>query len=396
MPRCPGLTSSAARTPARAGEESAPGRHRRGAAAGPPASHWSRPPRAASRKRSGRACVSRWGPASPAGSPRHASRSSYHGRPRHGTEPAAGGPWHQVPARRAAVRRRQGHRRPARRLAERPAVRAAGRRAAPAGRRPGRARPALHDVAGRRAGRGGAAAQPAADGAARRAGLELAARYVAGSGNVGGDWYDVFVLPDGKLGVVVGDVAVGAGRPRSSWAGCAARCAPTRWRPQTRRPRCACWTARSSTSSRTRWLPCFTGCTPRRPASSLFSSGPSPACTGCSGLAPGPLPLLPDPPIGTADDPERRSDTVYHPAWRALVLLHRRPGRAARPGDRQGMAGRRHPGQADRRRPSTSGSHRAGGRRRVRPGHAHPGGRAPAQDDIAVLVLSRFTGTQAP
>src|SRR5207253_8280083 len=38
----------------------------------------------------------------------------------------------------------------------------------------------------------------------------LAARYVTGSGNVGGDWYDVFLLPDGKLGVVVGDV-VGSG-----------------------------------------------------------------------------------------------------------------------------------------------------------------------------------------
>jgi sigma-B regulation protein RsbU (phosphoserine phosphatase) len=38
-------------------------------------------------------------------------------------------------------------------------------------------------------------------------GLELAARYVTGSGNVGGDWYDVFVLPDGKVGIVVGDIA---------------------------------------------------------------------------------------------------------------------------------------------------------------------------------------------
>jgi hypothetical protein len=38
-------------------------------------------------------------------------------------------------------------------------------------------------------------------------GLDLAARYVTGSGTVGGDWYDVFVLPDGRLGVVVGDVA---------------------------------------------------------------------------------------------------------------------------------------------------------------------------------------------
>jgi len=55
------------------------------------------------------------------------------------------------------------------------------------------------------------------------AGVELAARYVTGTGNVGGDWYDVFVLPDGKLGIVVGDVAgsglqaaVIMGRMRSS------------------------------------------------------------------------------------------------------------------------------------------------------------------------------------
>ena len=37
--------------------------------------------------------------------------------------------------------------------------------------------------------------------------MEVAARYVPGSGHVGGDWYDVFVLPSGKLGLVVGDVA---------------------------------------------------------------------------------------------------------------------------------------------------------------------------------------------
>jgi phosphoserine phosphatase RsbU/P len=35
----------------------------------------------------------------------------------------------------------------------------------------------------------------------------MAARYVTGDGAVGGDWYDVFVLPSGELCVVVGDVA---------------------------------------------------------------------------------------------------------------------------------------------------------------------------------------------
>jgi serine phosphatase RsbU (regulator of sigma subunit) len=39
-------------------------------------------------------------------------------------------------------------------------------------------------------------------------GLELAARYVPSSqaGQVGGDWYDVLALPDGSVGVAVGDV----------------------------------------------------------------------------------------------------------------------------------------------------------------------------------------------
>jgi sigma-B regulation protein RsbU (phosphoserine phosphatase) len=37
--------------------------------------------------------------------------------------------------------------------------------------------------------------------------VEIAARYVPGSGHVGGDWYDAFVLPSGELGMVVGDVA---------------------------------------------------------------------------------------------------------------------------------------------------------------------------------------------
>ena len=55
-------------------------------------------------------------------------------------------------------------------------------------------------------------------------GLELAARYLpAHEGGVGGDWYDVFRLPDGQVGVVIGDVvgrglaaAVVMGRVRSA------------------------------------------------------------------------------------------------------------------------------------------------------------------------------------
>ncbi|MDQ7906381.1 SpoIIE family protein phosphatase [Phytohabitans sp. ZYX-F-186] len=56
------------------------------------------------------------------------------------------------------------------------------------------------------------------------AGVEIAARYIPGhDAGVGGDWYDVFTLPSGWLGVVIGDVsghglrsAVVMGRLRSA------------------------------------------------------------------------------------------------------------------------------------------------------------------------------------
>ena len=51
-------------------------------------------------------------------------------------------------------------------------------------------------------------------------GIELAAHYqAAGAANqVGGDWYDAFALPGGRLGVVLGDVA-GKGIPAASTMG---------------------------------------------------------------------------------------------------------------------------------------------------------------------------------
>ncbi|WUI01877.1 SpoIIE family protein phosphatase [Spirillospora sp. NBC_00431] len=54
-------------------------------------------------------------------------------------------------------------------------------------------------------------------------GVELSARYRPGKEDVGGDWYDVFPLPTGEIGVVMGDVvghglsaAVVMGRMRSA------------------------------------------------------------------------------------------------------------------------------------------------------------------------------------
>jgi anti-anti-sigma factor len=54
-------------------------------------------------------------------------------------------------------------------------------------------------------------------------GLDMAGRYLPGSGHIGGDWYDVFPLPSGKVCAVIGDVtgsglnaAVIMGRMRSA------------------------------------------------------------------------------------------------------------------------------------------------------------------------------------
>jgi phosphoserine phosphatase RsbU/P len=40
-------------------------------------------------------------------------------------------------------------------------------------------------------------------------GAEFAARFVPGRDGAGGDWYDVFMLPSGELGLVIGEVAGG-------------------------------------------------------------------------------------------------------------------------------------------------------------------------------------------
>jgi phosphoserine phosphatase RsbU/P len=43
--------------------------------------------------------------------------------------------------------------------------------------------------------------------APRIEGLDIAARYIPAEGDLGGDWYDVFRLPDDRIGIVMGDVA---------------------------------------------------------------------------------------------------------------------------------------------------------------------------------------------
>jgi sigma-B regulation protein RsbU (phosphoserine phosphatase) len=85
------------------------------------------------------------------------------------------------------------------------------------------------------------------------AGLELAGRYVPGSGIVGGDWYDAFGLPGGQACAVIGDVA-GSGLRAAVIMG-RIRSALRAYALETHDPAevIARLDGRSGTSSRTRW-----------------------------------------------------------------------------------------------------------------------------------------------
>jgi sigma-B regulation protein RsbU (phosphoserine phosphatase) len=49
-------------------------------------------------------------------------------------------------------------------------------------------------------------------------GLRMAARYIPAEGHLGGDWYDVLALPEGRVGFAIGDVA-GHGLPAATIMG---------------------------------------------------------------------------------------------------------------------------------------------------------------------------------
>jgi serine phosphatase RsbU (regulator of sigma subunit) len=146
-------------------------------------------------------------------------------------------------------------------------------------------------------------------------GLELAARYVTGAGNVGGDWYDVFVLPDGKLGIVVGDVA-GSGLPAAIIMG--------RMRSSLRAYVLEVQDPAVALRMLDRKIQYFE---PGAMATTLYglytpetgeflvsSAGHLPPVLAVPGDQPAAmLPIHPDPPIGAADDPPRHSLTITVP-----------------------------------------------------------------------------------
>jgi serine phosphatase RsbU (regulator of sigma subunit) len=227
-------------------------------------------------------------------------------------------------------------------------------------------------------------------------GLGLAARYVTGSGAVGGDWYDVFVLPDGKLGVVVGDVA-GSGLEAAVIMG-RMRSALRAYALETPDPA----TALRMMDRKIQYFEpnamatvLYGLYTPGTGDFTVSSAGHLPPVLAAPGGHAGLLPLRPDPPIGTADDPQRRSATVFIPPGALLCCFT--DGLVERRGQilDQGMD----------TLATTLGKLIAAGPGTSTAPVAEDAcaeimralvGSTPAQDDIAVLVLSRFTGTQAP
>ena len=225
-------------------------------------------------------------------------------------------------------------------------------------------------------------------------GLDLAARYVTGSGTVGGDWYDVFVLPDGRLSVVVGDVAgsgleaaVIMGRMRSALRAYALEVADpaTVLRMLDRKIQYF-----EPDAMATVLYGLYTPGTGEFTASSAGHLPPVLAAPdGQAAL----LPLRPNPPIGTADDPQRRTATAFIPPGALLCcftdgLVERRDHSIDRGIDtlaailgEQVAVG---PGPGGTTELVAENACAAVMRALV--------GNVPTQDDIAILMLSRHPG----
>ena len=229
-------------------------------------------------------------------------------------------------------------------------------------------------------------------------GVDLAARYVAGSGNVGGDWYDVFVLPDGKLGVVVGDVA-GSGLEAAVIMG-RMRSALRAYVLETTDPGVALrmLDRKIQYFEPDAMATVLYGLYTPETGEFVFSSAGHlpPVLAVPAGRAAGVLPVHPDPPIGTADDPERRSATAVIPPGALLCcftdgLVERRDqaidvglGRVAATLDELIAADLSRGGRSV---PLAEDACAAVMRTLV--------GNTPARDDIALLVLHRDPGPGA-
>jgi serine phosphatase RsbU (regulator of sigma subunit) len=136
--------------------------------------------------------------------------------------------------------------------------------------------------------------------------------------------------------------------------------------------------------------------TPETGEFTVSSAGHLPPVLAAPGEPAGLLPLRPDPPIGTADDPSRRSATSFIPRGSLLCcftdgLVERRDESIDRGIDRLAatLGGQLAPGPAVARPLASLAEDACAAVMRAMVGNA------PAQDDIAVLMLNRHPGARA-
>ena len=168
---------------------------------------------------------------------------------------------------------------------------------------------------------------------------------------MGGDWYDVFTLPSGQLGVVIGDVA-GSGLPAAVIMG-RMRSALRAYALETTDP--AEVLARLDAKMQ-HFEPgalatvAYAVFDPGLDRMRICSAGHHPPVIASPGQPAGLADVPPGLLIGAVPGAQRQVATIGHRAGHVAVLLHRRADRAPRPDDRR-RPGPAVPGGDSRSRP---------------------------------------------
>ncbi len=216
-------------------------------------------------------------------------------------------------------------------------------------------------------------------------GLDLSARYLHATGDLGGDWYDVLALPEGRVGLVMGDVA-GHGFPAAVIMG--------RLRSALRAYALEYADPADVLRRLDRKIQHFE---PGVFATVLYAVAEPPYCMVQVSSAGHPAPLLlhadrpseltsvpPDLPMGVATDVPRRTSTVARAGRHRAGAVHRRAGRAPTAGGlpRPAAAAARRPTGPRRRRGLHPGRRRDVPRQSGRGRHRGPGRAPPASGQV--------------
>ena len=219
-------------------------------------------------------------------------------------------------------------------------------------------------------------------------GLDIAARYIPADSDLGGDWYDVFELPDQRVGVVMGDVAghgleaaVVMGRLRSALRAYALE------HENPAEVLALLDTKISHFEAGAMATVLYAVAASPYLSFEVSSAGHLPPVRMTNDEVPEVLAIVPDPPVGVGGSWERHSTTVDLPAGASLCMFT------------DGLIERRPTSDTDQLATGTEELLRT-----LRPGHPADTcelvlellGDAIHEDDIALLILRPHAGADAP